>query len=71
MAKDDRPPGKVRVRETENATGAQRYVPNTVPDGHGGWSLDYTPGDAANEVAYRRRGPLAGRYTYEIVPATS
>ena len=57
----------MRVIETREETGARRYVPNTVRNIHGGWSLNYTAQDAANEVSFRD-GRCPG-FTYEVVPA--
>jgi hypothetical protein len=57
----------MRVIETETTTGARRYVPNTVRNIHGGWSLNYTAQDAANEVSFRD-GRCPG-FAYEVVPA--
>jgi hypothetical protein len=62
--------GQLRVIETETDTGARRYVPNTTRCvANGGWSLNYTARDAANEVNYRNGSLAARRYSYEAVPA--
>lgn len=60
--------GEVRVIETETATGERRYVPNTKPLPHGGWSLNYTAQDAANEVSFRNGHLATRRHAYEIAP---
>ena len=61
----------MRVIETREETGARRYVPNTRELPQGGWSLNYTQQDAANEVRYREGTSLRrdGVFTYGIVLA--
>jgi hypothetical protein len=60
---------QVRVIETREETGERRYVPNTKELPQGGWSLNYTQQDAANEVSYREGSPRRdGLFTYGIVP---
>jgi hypothetical protein len=55
-------PEYVRVLETDNATGEQRYVVNMAAP----YSTSFTREQAERAVAWREKNVI-GRYTYEIV----
>jgi hypothetical protein len=55
-------PEYVRVLETDNATGEQRYVVNMAAP----HSASFTPEQAKAAVAWREKN-IIGRYRYEIV----